>query len=157
MAKKKKVDTPRRICTASSKGGVTKTSTTLELAAQLATMGDTVLILDLDSSSDLSTKLGLFDPEDESTNPPLTLINAIVSDKRDQTKLRDIILETPYENLLIAPSDAGLGEEFIAMKGLPRKKRPANCPMLTALSPRIAANKMMLNSGATMASTKSGT
>lgn len=119
MGKKDKVkrSEPRRICTASSKGGVTKTSTTLELAAQLAEMGDTVLILDLDSSSDLSTKLGLFNPEDEDSYPPLTLINAIVSDKRDTTKLADIVCETPYENLLIAPSDAALGEEFIAMKG----------------------------------------
>lgn len=119
MAKKSKNKNngPRRICIASSKGGVTKTSTTLELAAQLAKMGDTVLILDLDSSSDLSTKLGLYNPDDQDTYPELTLINAIVSDKRDDTKLEHIVLETPYDNLLLAPSDAGLGEEFIAMKG----------------------------------------
>jgi len=77
------------------KGGVGKTTITVNLAAALAESGNSVLAIDLDSQSNLTHSL-IGDVEEED----LTIGDAILKD----TNLEKIIKKTPTKNLFIAPS-----------------------------------------------------
>ncbi len=91
---------PRIIAIANQKGGVGKTTTTVNLGAELATMGRRTLIIDLDPQAAATYSLG-HDPEGITK----TIYNAFV--KKDAT-MREIILPTSVENLHIAPANLDL-------------------------------------------------
>ncbi len=91
---------PRIIAIANQKGGVGKTTTTVNLGAELATMGRRVLIIDLDPQAAATYSLG-HDPEGITK----TIYNAFV--KKDAT-MREVILPTSVENLSIAPANLDL-------------------------------------------------
>ncbi len=91
---------PRIIAIANQKGGVGKTTTTVNLGAELATMGRRTLIIDLDPQAAATYSLG-HDPESLTR----TIYNAFV--KKDAT-MRDITLPTSVENLYIAPANLDL-------------------------------------------------
>ena len=90
----------RIIAIANQKGGVGKTTTTVNLGAELATMGRRVLIIDLDPQAAATYSLG-HDPEGITK----TIYNAFV--KKDAT-MREVILPTSVENLSIAPANLDL-------------------------------------------------
>ncbi|MGI8586738.1 MAG: ParA family protein [Chloroflexia bacterium] len=90
----------RIIAIANQKGGVGKTTTTVNLGAELALAGRRVLLVDLDPQAAASYSLGL-DPE----ALDITLYNVMV--KREGT-ITDIIFDTPVPGMGIVPSNLDL-------------------------------------------------
>ena len=90
------------------KGGVGKTTTSVNLTAILADMGQKVLVVDLDPQGNTTSGLGLT-VEDNSVYEALL----------GRITMRECIQETPYRNLSIAGSDirlAGAELELVAME-----------------------------------------
>lgn len=90
---------PRIIALANQKGGVGKTTTTINLAAALVEAGMKVLILDIDPQGNSSTGLGI-QPEDRVK----TSYDLIVEEANPQ----DLVVKTSIDNLLIIPANADL-------------------------------------------------
>lgn len=92
-------DLPRVIAIANQKGGVGKTTTTVNLGAALAEEGYRVLVIDLDPQGNATTGLGL-----ESRNFELSMYDVIM---REQA-LEDCIEPTSVKNLFVAPATIDL-------------------------------------------------
>ncbi len=90
---------PRVIAIANQKGGVGKTTTTVNLGAALAEQGYRVLVVDLDPQGNATTGLGV-----EARNFELSMYDVIM---RDQP-LEDCIEPTSVENLFVAPATIDL-------------------------------------------------
>jgi chromosome partitioning protein len=91
--------TPKIIAIANQKGGVGKTTTTINLGAALAETGIRVLIVDLDPQGNASTGLGI-DPEARNYTTYDLLL--------DDIPLDEIIQKTAHENLNIIPATVDL-------------------------------------------------
>lgn len=89
----------KTLAIANQKGGVGKTTTTVNLGASLAERGHRCLLVDLDPQGNLTTSLDLQLDENQ-----LSIYDAIV----DGEPLGNIIRETPTPNLLACPSDPSL-------------------------------------------------
>src|SRR6478672_2745852 len=90
----------RVIAIANQKGGVGKTTTTVNLGAELAAMGRRVLLIDLDPQAAATYSLGV-DPE----SLERTLYNVMV---RQEAPLESIIQPSGVENLDLVPSNLDL-------------------------------------------------
>jgi chromosome partitioning protein len=90
---------PRIIAIANQKGGVGKTTTTVNLGAALAEMGYRVLVIDLDPQGNATTGLGV-----EARNFEFSMYDVIM---RDQP-LEDCIEPTSVKNLFVAPATIDL-------------------------------------------------
>jgi chromosome partitioning protein len=101
---------PKIIAFANQKGGVGKTTTTLNLAAAFAEKGRKVLILDLDPQGNASTGLGSLADNREFTTYDV-LSGGTVEDQ--------YIIKTETPNLYLVPSTVDLSSadiEFAATK-----------------------------------------
>lgn len=87
--------TARILAIVNQKGGVGKTTTTINLAAALALRGQAVLMVDLDPQGNASTGLGV-----SKNSPDENLFDVFV----DKTPLQDIIKPTSVRGVDIAPS-----------------------------------------------------
>jgi chromosome partitioning protein len=98
----------RRIAVLNQKGGVGKTTTTVNLAAALAATGRRVCVLDLDPQAHATTHLGL---ESDGTQP--SLYDVLVHN-RPLTDVR----RRADDNLWVCPSDINLAAAEVELAGV---------------------------------------
>lgn len=94
----------RIISIANQKGGVAKTTTTINLGASLSSLGRKVLLIDLDPQAHTTLGLGL-----EPDNLSKTMLNVLEPYRsKDKLKLEEIIIKLKIaggDNLFLAPSN----------------------------------------------------
>lgn len=89
----------RIIAVANQKGGVGKTTTTINLSAALAEQGKKVLLVDLDPQGNATSGVGIDKRELENTIYELLL---------DEITIEDCLNETDFLNLSVLPSNINL-------------------------------------------------
>lgn len=98
----------RRIAVINQKGGVGKTTTTVNLSAALAAAGQRVCVLDLDPQAHASTHLGI---EPDGTHP--SLYDVLVANK----SLAEVRRQAA-DNLWVVPSDINLAAAEVELAGI---------------------------------------
>ena len=94
-----KIEFPQVYAIANQKGGVGKTTTTINLATAFAAVGRNSLVIDLDPQGNASTGLG-FDQKDRKISTYEVLYGA--------NSLTEAVAETEYQNLYLAPATVDL-------------------------------------------------
>lgn len=90
----------KTICIVNQKGGVGKTTTSVNLSAALATLGKRILIVDLDPQGNASSGLGLKRHEYQENNVYHLLIG--------ESPIKEVIYPSQFKNLHIIPANADL-------------------------------------------------
>jgi len=90
----------KTICIVNQKGGVGKTTTSVNLSSALAHLGRKVLIVDLDPQGNASSGLGLKKHEYQESN----VYHLIIGEKT----IEETIYKTAFENLYVVPANADL-------------------------------------------------
>ena len=91
------------------KGGVGKTTSSINLAASLGLLGKKSLLIDLDPQGNSTTGVGVNKGENKASVYELLV---------DKAELKDVIIKTPFKNLYVIPASinlAGIDMELIDM------------------------------------------
>lgn len=105
------------IAIANQKGGVGKTTTTVNLAASLAIAERRTLVIDFDPQGNASSALGI-DRESIASGP--TIYHALIG----QAKLSEVIRPTEIDNLFVAPANGDLtGAEIELVSAFAREQK----------------------------------
>lgn len=112
MSDPSRPDQPRIISVANQKGGVGKTTTTINLGSALAEQGYNVLIVDLDPQGNASTGLGV-----DLESRTFTTYELLLED----AALKDVLHTTSVEGLLLAPATTDLSSADIEMMSVEKR------------------------------------
>ena len=102
------------ICIANQKGGVGKTTTTVNLSSALAQLGKKVLVIDMDPQGNASSGLGIKKHEAEEKNIYHVLIG--------ESTLDQVMFTTTTENLSIATANPDLVGAEIELVDMPQRE-----------------------------------
>lgn len=80
------------------KGGVGKTTSTINIAGELSLRGKKILIIDGDSQGNATQNLGMYNPDN------LTISSVLLGEK----SINDVILHTAFENIDLVPANLEL-------------------------------------------------
>jgi chromosome partitioning protein len=109
----------RIISIANQKGGVGKTTTTLNLGAALAELGKKILLVDLDPQSSLTISLGV-----EMSKLEKSIYDLIASDEEgSQSSAQEIIIKTKMNNVDLLPSNIDLSRAEIELMNMIDRER----------------------------------
>ncbi len=103
----------RTISIINLKGGTAKTTTTINMAAILADMGKTVLVIDADAQANATQFYGFRDPDKLCENTLAELLNAYESFGRSDYA-EDYVRKTPFSGIDLVPASIGLLNADIA-------------------------------------------
>ena len=103
----------RIIAIANQKGGVGKTTTSINLSSCLAEAGKKILAIDLDPQGNTTSRLGVDKDDLENTVYELML---------DECTIRESIHKTEIENLTLIPSNVNLSGAEIELLGINDKE-----------------------------------
>ena len=104
----------RTICIANQKGGVGKTTTSINLSAALASLGKRVLLVDLDPQGNASSGLGLKSFENQDRNAYHVLIG--------EKSVEDARLSSHIANLQVLTANADLVGAEIELVDMPQRE-----------------------------------
>ncbi len=108
-------ESPRIITIANQKGGVGKTTSTVNLAAALALGGLGVLVIDMDPQGNASTALGVDHREGTPSSYELLMW---------ESPLEDLMQKSPHaDRLFCVPATIDLAGSEIELVGLPQRER----------------------------------
>jgi chromosome partitioning protein len=101
------------ICIANQKGGVGKTTTAVNLSASLALSQKKTLLIDIDPQGNASSGVGV-----EKEGVGENIYHVIIEDK----ELAQVIRETPFSHLYVAPSSIDLIGAEIELVNIPGRE-----------------------------------
>ena len=103
----------RIIAVANQKGGVGKTTTTINLSACLAEQGEKVLVIDMDPQGNTTSGFGV-----DKNDLDDTIYELLIG----ESDVQECIIENVMENLSLIPSNVNLSGAEIELIGVNRKE-----------------------------------
>ena len=104
----------KTICIANQKGGVGKTTTTVNLSAALASFGYKVLVVDMDPQGNASSGLGIKKHETQDAN----IYHALIGEK----SIQEVIFKSYTDNLWVATANPDLVGAEIELVDMPQRE-----------------------------------